>query len=53
MACLFSQDLIPCNNTIGADPTREGGQDLQKDENRALKLQSSEKISEKELKQPK
>ena len=44
---LLSQDPVPCNNMIGVTPTWEWRRSLQKDENRALKLQLGEKISEK------
>ena len=44
---LLGHDLIPWSNMIGATSTWESGQGVQKDENRALKWQSSEKISEK------
>ena len=42
--CIFPSSVL-WSNTVGATPTWESRQGLQKDENRALKWQSDEKIS--------
>ena len=47
---ISGQDPIPCNKTISVASTQEGRQNLQKGENRALKWQSEEKVSEKGVK---